>query len=57
MTPVAITFLILAILIVWGGLVASALHLRRRPELADGEYPPGGVEDHREDAGIIEHDT
>ncbi len=57
MTPVAITFLILAILIVWGGLIASALHLRRRPELAAAEYPPGGVDDHREDAGIIEHDT
>jgi len=55
MTPVAIAFLALSILIVWGGLLASAVALRRRPE--PGEYPPGGVDDHREDAGIIEHDT
>lgn len=55
MTPVAITFLALSILIVWGGMVASMVSLRRRPELA--EYPPGAPDDHRQDAGIIEHDT
>jgi len=55
MTPIAITFLILSIAIVWGGAVASALFLRRRPELA--EYPPGAPDDHREDAGPLEHDT
>ena len=32
MTPIAITFLILAIAVVWGGLIASTLYLRRRPE-------------------------
>ena len=40
MTPVAILFLVLAAVIVWGGLVASALFLGRRSEIA--EYPPGG---------------
>ncbi|QKJ19624.1 methionine/alanine import family NSS transporter small subunit [Microbacterium hominis] len=55
MTGIAITFLIFAIVIVWGGLVVSAVFLRRRPERTD--YPPGGEDDHREDAAPIEHDT
>lgn len=55
MTPLAIAFLALSILIVWGGLTASILFLRHRPELA--EYPPGAVDDDRDAAGIIEHDT
>ncbi|WP_447943224.1 methionine/alanine import family NSS transporter small subunit [Microbacterium aurum] len=55
MTGIAILFLALSIVIVWGGLLASVLFLARRPELA--EYPPGGTDDHREDAGLIEHDT
>ncbi|HOA86313.1 MAG: methionine/alanine import family NSS transporter small subunit [Microbacteriaceae bacterium] len=40
MTPIAIVALVLALTLVWGGLVASAIALRLRPELA--EYPPGG---------------
>ncbi len=55
MNPLAITFLALSILIVWGGMVTSILFLRHRPELP--EYPPGAVDDERESAGIIEHDT
>lgn len=55
MTPLAITFLSLSILILWGGTVASVLFLRARPEVAT--YPPGDVDDHRQDAGLIEHDT
>ena len=55
MTPLAITFLVLAIVIVWGGLVASTVFLRRRPDVA--EYPPGAADDHRQDAAPIEHDT
>ncbi len=55
MTPIAITFLILAIVVVWGGLVVSALFLRRRPDVA--EYPPGATDDHREDVAPLEHDT
>lgn len=54
MTGIAIAFLILAILIVWGGLIASVLFLRARPERAD--YPPGGVADHREDVAPSERD-
>lgn len=55
MTPVAITFLILAILLLWGGLIASVLALRSRPERST--YPPGGTDDHREDDAPIIHDT
>ncbi len=55
MTGLAIFFLILAIVLVWGGLVASSIFLARKPEVAS--YPAGAVDDHREDAGIIEHDT
>ena len=55
MTPLAIVFLLISIVLVWGGLLVSSLFLRRRPEVS--EYPVGGVDDHREDAGIIEHDT
>jgi len=55
MTGVAILFLILSILLVWGGLVASTIFLSLRPSVSS--YPPGGEDDDREDAGIIEHDT
>ncbi|MGZ0710380.1 methionine/alanine import family NSS transporter small subunit (plasmid) [Coraliomargarita sp. W4R53] len=52
MTAVAITFLILALVLVWGGLIASILLLRARPELES--YPSGGDDDSRvEDAPII----
>ncbi|GAA1136906.1 methionine/alanine import family NSS transporter small subunit [Microbacterium aurantiacum] len=55
MTPIAITFLVLAIVVVWGGLIASVLFLARQPERA--EFPAGGTDDHREDAGPVERDT
>ncbi|GAA3915091.1 methionine/alanine import family NSS transporter small subunit [Microbacterium invictum] len=55
MTAIAIVFLIVSIVLVWGGLVVSAVMLRRQSEV--DRYPPGGVDDHREDVGIIEHDT
>ncbi|WP_404433715.1 methionine/alanine import family NSS transporter small subunit [Microbacterium lacus] len=55
MTPIAVTFLVLSIVIVWGGAVASALSLRRRSEV--GEYPPGADDDHRQADAPIEHDT
>lgn len=55
MTPIAITFLILAIAVVWGGLIASTLYLRRRPERAT--YPAGETDDHREDDAPIIRDT
>lgn len=40
MTPIAIVFLVLALAIVWGGLIASTIFLARRPEL--DAYPPDG---------------
>lgn len=55
MTPIAITFLLLAIALVWGGLIASTIYLRSRPERDD--YTPGAADDHREDVAPIEHDT
>lgn len=55
MTPTAIFFLVLAIALVWGGFTVSVLFLARRPDRH--EYPPGGVDDHREDIGPVERDT
>lgn len=55
MTPIAVTFLLLAVLIVWGGLVASIVYLRTYPEPA--EFPAGGEDDHREGDAPIVHDT
>ena len=55
MTPIAIVFLILAILVVWGGFVASTLFLSRRPEREDN--PAGEVDDHREDDAPPIRDT
>lgn len=43
MSAVAILFLVLSAIIVWGGLVVSAVFLGRRPEIA--AYPPGGEGD------------
>lgn len=36
MTGPAITMLVVSILLVWGGLVASIAHLRARPEVVAG---------------------
>lgn len=55
MTAVAITFLVLALVLVWGGLILSAFALRARPEVE--QYPAGGIDDHREDEAPIVHDT
>lgn len=33
MTPIAIFFLVFALLIVWGGLISSIILLSRKPEL------------------------
>jgi hypothetical protein len=56
MTGIAIAFLLLALVLVWGGLAASILFLRSRPELAS--YPMGGEEDdHREDEDLGIRDT
>ncbi|QBR75037.1 MetS family NSS transporter small subunit [Microbacterium sediminis] len=41
MTPIAILFLVIATVLVWGGLVASIVFLARRPEVAS--YPDGGI--------------
>lgn len=54
MTGIAILFLVLAIVLVWGGLVASILFLVRRPERVD--YPAGGTDDDR-GVGPVERDT
>ncbi|WP_353826995.1 methionine/alanine import family NSS transporter small subunit [Agromyces sp. SYSU T0242] len=55
MTGTAIVFLLIAILLVWGGFTVSVLALSRRPER--GDYPAGGEDDHREDLGPVERDT
>lgn len=40
MTPIAIAFLALAAVLVWGGLIASTIFLARRSEVE--QYPAGG---------------
>jgi hypothetical protein len=55
MTPLAIVFLVLALVVVWGGLAASIVFVRRQPELA--EYPPGGTDDARGEGAPIVRDT
>lgn len=35
MTGTAITMMLVALIIVWGGLIASILYLRSRPEVSD----------------------
>lgn len=55
MTPIAIVVLIAALIILWGGLAASIVFLRRQPEVAS--YPPAGLDDHREDDAPVIHDT
>lgn len=45
MTAVAIVFLILSMVLVWGGFIASTWYLARRPEVA--AYPPGEPDDTR----------
>lgn len=54
MTTSAIILLAVAILVLWGGLAASIVALRARPQIAS--YPPGGDDD-AHTATIIEHDT
>lgn len=43
MSAIAVTFLVLSLVIVWGGLVASVIYLNAKPEVTD--LPAGGDED------------
>lgn len=40
MTGPAITLLVVAVMLVWGGLVASIAYLRARPEVDPNQLPP-----------------
>ncbi|MFJ4253559.1 methionine/alanine import family NSS transporter small subunit [Microbacterium sp. NPDC090003] len=40
MTPVAIVMMIIAMVTVWGGLIAAVVNLARHPEEADAEPAP-----------------
>ena len=55
MSTTAIIMMVVALVVVWGGLILAIVALRSRPERT--EFPPGGEDDHREDQAIIEHDT
>ncbi|VXB77890.1 methionine/alanine import family NSS transporter small subunit [Citricoccus sp. K5] len=37
MDPIAIVFLIIAIVVVWGGMAASLIHLLKNPDHLSGE--------------------
>ncbi|RCW43125.1 putative methionine/alanine importer small subunit [Halopolyspora algeriensis] len=39
MSTAAILMMIIAIVLVWGGLLASAIHLRRHPEPREHDEP------------------
>lgn len=47
MTPIAIAFLLLAAVLVWGGLIVSTIALARRGEVE--QYPAGGEDRADED--------
>ena len=40
MTPTAIVMMIIAMVTVWGGLVAAVINLARHPEVAETEPAP-----------------
>jgi len=40
MTPIAIVMMIVAMVTVWGGLVAAVVNLARHPEVAETEPGP-----------------
>ncbi|MGL3151608.1 methionine/alanine import family NSS transporter small subunit [Microbacterium sp. A82] len=44
MTPTAIIFMVIAMVTVWGGLVAAIINLARHPESADSEPEAPPVE-------------
>ncbi|SOC51591.1 methionine/alanine import family NSS transporter small subunit [Ornithinimicrobium cerasi] len=48
MTTPAVIMMIVAIVVVWGGLAASILYLRNKPELTEGEI---------EDPDMVRQDT
>lgn len=39
MSASAIVMMVVALVLVWGGLVAAIIQLRLRPEVSDGELP------------------
>lgn len=45
MTPIAITFLVLSMLLVWGGLAVSIVLLRRDVEEPEADAPPAAPSD------------
>lgn len=45
MTTSAVLMMIVAMLVVWGGLVASVLFLRSRPEVDDATLPDPDARD------------
>lgn len=55
MTLTAVIMLIVALVVVWGGLVASIMWLRKHPERTS--YPDGGFDERHEDAGVARRDT
>lgn len=40
MTGITVTFMIIAMVTVWGGLIAAIVNLARHPEVADDEPAP-----------------
>jgi len=55
MNTSAIILLILAVVLVWGGLIASIMFVRARPNVTT--WPPGGEDDDRDHDAPAPRDT
>ena len=55
MSTSAIILMIIAMLVVWGGLAVAITFLRSRPEV--DAWPTGGEDYHREDTAPVQRDT
>ena len=55
MSSTAVLLLILALVVVWGGLLVSIVVLARQPEPTT--WPEGAVDDHRPDESPAPRDT
>ena len=56
MSPIAIVMMVIALVIVWGGLVASIVNIRVRPEVDEALLPPE-PEQMIADDDLREHDA
>lgn len=56
MSPIAIIMMVIALVVVWGGLVAAIVNIRTRPEV-DEAFLPEEPADLVADDDVREHDA